>query len=110
MSRLTIITGLVLLGLSAALSQEANRATQMVSFGVHRTNVVSLQDRNVPLETSRESSWLKVTVAPGPLVDRSRKDPLPLRTGTAHLDVSIVRAKDLDAAVRNKPMLVTITN
>ncbi len=109
MIRLSIILGFVLLGLSVASSQESNRARQTVSFGVHRANVSSHQNQFAHHETNHESSWLKVTVAPDRLVERSKEDPLP-GVRSSHLDISVVHSKVLESAIKGKTMLVTITN
>lgn len=108
MLRLSVIALFVLLGLSIASSQESNRARQTVSFGVHRTNDSSHRDQFAHHETNHESSWLKVTIAPDRLV-RSKEDPLP-GVRSSHLDVSVVHTKVLEAAIKGKKVLVTITN
>lgn len=108
--RLLAIGGFVFLGGMSALSQVSNRATQAVSFAVHRTDAFSLQGGIVQKETNHEPAGLKITVSSNQTVGRPLSDPLSLRARTAHLDVTIVHSKELYAAIGNGPLLVTITD
>lgn len=103
MVRLTAILGLALLAVTLAMSQQSHRTTQTVKFAVQRGDVLKIPDGI--LSKAPANSPMKVTVS----FDATSKVSQALKRGT-HVDASVVRSEELEAAFRKKSFLVTITD
>ena len=108
MLRLAAITGLMLLGLASALSQESKFAKQAVNFSVRRSDASIVLGEIKHKAVTSELTRAKVTVAFDVPVKRVKDRPVG--SVTTHVDADLLRSEELDSAFRKRSFLVTITD
>ena len=108
MLRLAAITGLMLLGLASALSQESKFAKQAVNFSVRRSDASIVLGEIKHKAVTSELTRAKVTVSFDVPVKRVKDRPVG--SVTTHVDADLLRSEELDYAFRKRSFLVTITD